>query len=109
MKEKEIRYYVTENGKKPFLEWFSAIKDPVTKTRIKRRLERMKEGLYGDYKGIGGRLYELRLDFGAGYRIYFTEHGNEIVLLLSGGDKSTQNKDIEIAKSYLEELKRESG
>lgn len=105
--EKLIRYYVAANGKAPFEEWQRKMKDRVALARIKRRLERMQAGLYGDYKVIGSKLCELRLDFGAGYRIYFTEQGNDIVLLLCGGDKSTQQKDIEMARSYLEELKKE--
>lgn len=105
MKEKQLRYYTTENGKTPFLEWFTKIKDQLTKIRIRRRLDRIELGNYGDYKVLGEGLCELRLDFGSGYRIYFTEQAEEIVMLLCSGDKSTQSADIETARLYLKELK----
>lgn len=81
------------------------IKDLTTRTRIERRLERMELGNYGDYKALGAGIFELRLDFGAGYRVYFAEIDNVIVLLLCGGNKSTQSKDIASAKEYLQELR----
>ena len=106
MKVKTIFYYVSSNGKKPFEEWFRGLKDSVTKSRIRRRIDRLSLGNYGDYKVISGGLCELRLDFGSGYRIYFAEQDNQIVMFLCGGDKSTQDKDIEAAKAYLEELQK---
>lgn len=60
----------------------------------------MKNGQFGDCKAIGGSLYELRLFFGSGYRVYFGEHGGKTVLILAGEDKSTQSKDIKKAKEY---------
>lgn len=104
LRKKTIRYYVAANGKSPFMEWLASV-DFTMQSRIERRLERMKLGSYGDYKVIGKGLCELRLDFGPGYRIYFTEQGGEIVMLLCGGDKSTQNRDIAAAKAYLEDLR----
>jgi putative addiction module killer protein len=103
--DKILRYYIKPNGKSPFSEWVKKIKDRTTQSRIERRLERMENGNYGDYKNLGDGVFELRLDFGAGYRIYFAEIDSVIVLLLCGGDKSTQPKDIALAKQYLYELR----
>lgn len=104
--KKSIRYYVAANGKAPVLEWLSKIKDRVILTRIRQRISRLELGLYGDYKVISGGLCELRLDFGAGYRVYFVEEAQDVVVLLCGGNKSTQTRDIASAKIYWEELKR---
>ena len=92
VKAKQLRYYIAANGKSPFAEWLSKFKDHVTRSRIERRLERIGFGNYGDCEPVGSGIYELRLDFGPGYRIYFAEQDNAIVLLLCGGDKSTQKK-----------------
>ena len=67
-------------------------------------MDRVEVGNYGDYKPLGDGVYELKLHFGSGYRVYFAEYDNIIVILLCGGDKSTQSKDIEIAKTYWKEL-----
>ena len=104
--KKSIRYYIAANGKAPVLEWLNKIKDRVTLTRIRQRISRLELGMYGDYKVIGKGLCELRLNFGGGYRVYFAEEGQEIIVLLCGGDKTTQSRDIASAKMYLEELKR---
>ena len=106
MDEKELIYYQTEDGKEPCREWLTSFKDKVTRARIERRLERAAAGNYGDHKFVGEGVYELRLFFGAGYRVYFAEDGNDIILLLHGGDKSSQrqqNKDIKTAQAYLED------
>jgi putative addiction module killer protein len=89
-----------------FLKWLKKLKDTQAKVSILRRIERMKKDNFGDYKSIGNNLWELRLTVGAGYRIYYTKHGNEIVILLVGGDKSTQQSDIEKAKKLLEEIEK---
>ncbi len=73
--------------------------------RINRRLERLAAGNYGDCKPIGEGVFEMRLQFGAGYRVYFGEINNHIVLLLCGGDKSSQAKDIKLAQQYWQEFK----
>ncbi len=77
--------------------WFSALKDRRAVARINARLRRMALGNPGDAKLVGEGVSELRLDFGPGYRIYYTHHGREVVILLAGGDKSTQKRDIEKA------------
>ncbi len=71
-----------------------SLKDRKTQLKISERLRRVSLGNLGDYKSIGEGIFELRIDYGAGYRIYFGQEGNKIILLLCGGDKSTQKKDI---------------
>ena len=78
--------------------------DKANQVRIYKRLERLQEGNFGDFKVIDEEISELRFTFGSGYRIYFTEQDEIIVLLLSAGNKSTQSKDIQKAKMYLKEL-----
>ncbi len=84
-------------------EWFDSLKDTKGKARINARLRRVELGNFGDTEPVGENVSELRFFFGSGYRIYFMQHGNEIIVLLAGGDKSTQSKDInkaiEIAKA----------
>ncbi len=87
-----------------FSRWLTKLKDIQAKVSILRRIERVKEGNFGDYKSIGADLSELRITTGPGYRIYYTKKDDEIVILLVGGDKSTQSKDIQKAKQLAEEL-----
>ncbi|PCJ24943.1 MAG: hypothetical protein COA94_06870 [Rickettsiales bacterium] len=103
IKTKEIHFITTENGKCPVKEWLKKL-DIQTRARINVRLVRLEYGVYGDCKRIDKQLYELRFFFGKGYRVYFTERDNKIILLLSAGDKSTQIKDINKAKDILKEL-----
>lgn len=84
-----------------YQKWLSKIKDNVFKVRLATRLRRLKLGNFGDVKSIGDGVSELRIDYGPGYRIYFTRQGNTIILLLCGGDKRTQDKDIKRAKEML--------
>lgn len=99
-----LRHYITPEGKVPFVDWVNRLKDPVIRLRIRRRLDRVAMGNYGDYKHVGDGICELKFDFGPGYRIYFAEEGNVFVILFCGGDKSSQVKDIKIAKMYWQEL-----
>ena len=98
--------YQDEIGKEPFNEWLDSINDIRTLARIDNRLERLRVGSFGDCKSLGGGVFELRLHFGPGFRIYYGRSGNEIVVLLTGGDKSDQTKDIQKAKRYWEDYKR---
>ena len=102
---REIQYYRTQNGSAPFIEWLEAIYDSRTQSRIERRLDRLIRGNFGEYKSVGDGVFELILDFGPGYRIYFGHINNTSVLLLYGGDKSSQTRDIERAKIYWQEYK----
>jgi len=90
-----------------FSKWLHKLKDIKGKVAIIRRIERAKQGNFGDYKVISSEISELRITTGPGYRVYYTIKGEEIVLLLVGGDKSTQSKDIEKAKKLKEELDHE--
>ena len=104
---KDIIIFETENGKQPFVIWINSIKDNNFKVRIFNKITMLKSAVFScDYKSVGDGVYELRFFFGAGYRVYFAFDGNDIVLLLCGGDKSSQNKDIEKAKEYLSEYKQ---
>ncbi len=101
---KQIKYYVTDNEKCPFLIWLKSL-DKSTSARIDSRLIRLTEGNYGDCKQIDTNISELRFKFGSGYRIYYTEENNTIILLLCAGDKKTQSKDVKKAKEYYNEWK----
>lgn len=102
MEQRIIKVAQLTNNKAPFVEWINSL-DKVTKARVQSRLTRLLENNFGDYKKIDNEISELRLKFGSGYRIYYTEVNNVIILLINGGDKSTQSKDIEKAKSILQE------
>jgi len=100
---KEIIFYELPNGKEPVKEWLLKI-DKSLRAKIVRRLERIYDDNFGDYKQIGANLYELRFTLGKGYRIYYTIQNDTVVLLLNAGDKSKQSKDIEQAKIYLKNI-----
>ena len=89
---------------KEFSKWLKKLKDALAKVAIVRRLDRMKEGNFGDSKSVGSGVFELRVDVGKGYRVYFTNKNNRVVILLVGGDKSTQEEDIKTAKKMAEEV-----
>lgn len=89
---------------KEFSKWLKNLKDSIAKIAIARRIVRMEEGNFGDSKSIGDKVFELRIDVSKGYRIYFTNKNCKIVFLLVGGDKSTQDKDIDAAKKMAEEV-----
>jgi len=99
---KEIEVFKLNNGKAPFDIWLKSLKDKAVQARIVKRIERLASGNLGDYRVIDSEISELRFKFGAGYRIYYSEINNILVLLLCGGDKSTQVEDIKKAKDYLE-------
>jgi putative addiction module killer protein len=86
-----------------FRKWEQKLKDRRAKAMIAARLFRLANGLPGDVKPVGQGVSELRIHYGPGYRVYFQQHGNQIILLLCGGDKSSQQQDIEIAKRLAAE------
>jgi putative addiction module killer protein len=86
-----------------FIEWLRGLKDRRAQELISQRIARLQAGLFGDAKFFGG-IGELRIDYGPGYRVYFVRKGDIIVVLLCGGDKSTQSKDIERATKMVKEL-----
>ncbi len=87
-----------------FNAWLVRLKDPVIKNKVLNRLDRVSNGNFGDCKPLSGNLFELRFVFGAGIRIYYTIKGHQAVLLLVGGDKSSQSHDIEKAKTIMKAL-----
>ena len=101
----ELSIYTSKSGKCPFDDWFESIHEVHTKAKILTRLDRLKLGNFGDCKGLGDGLGELRVHYGPGIRIYYSKVGNTIILLLSGGVKKSQAKDIKRAKEYLQDYK----
>ena len=99
----EIRHYQNAQGRKLFIEWFYSLRDRQARARIVARLERLELGNFGDCKGVGGGVSELRIDCGPGYRVYFGRDGLTVVVLLCGGDKRRQDADIQKAVGLWQE------
>ena len=97
--------YETNSGNCPIREWLDEL-DHTAVARIEARLKRVALGNFGDVSAVGRGVSELRLKFGSGYRLYFSQHAEEIIILLCGGDKGSQSDDIEIAKNYWADFKR---
>lgn len=106
MKERELREYLTETGRNPFREWLHSLRDQQARARIRVRLNRVRLGNLGDCKSLGEGVLELRMDFGPGYRVCLAQAGEVLVILLCGGDKRTQARDIKTAKEYWNAYKR---
>ncbi len=105
-KNYQVKEYITGRGVNPYRRWLKSLNDPSVRARIQARILRLESGNFGDYKPIGKNINELRLDFGSGYRIYFAVEGDTLVLLLLGGDKSTQKSDIIKAKAFWQDYWR---
>lgn len=105
VRPRELKVYESPSGTVPFDDWLESLRDVKSRARIQVRIDRLEQGNFGDCKPVGDGVLELRLDFGPGYRVYFPEDAPIIVLLLTGGDKSTQDKDIKTAKSYWREYR----
>lgn len=102
----DIRNYITPDGKDVFLDWLRRVRDPVAKAQIARRVNRIERGNFGDHRFCRDGVWELRVDVGAGYRIYYARSGEQVVLLLAGGDKRTQDADIESAIRHWKDWQR---
>ncbi|PHJ55740.1 addiction module protein [Nostoc linckia z18] len=102
---REIRNYLTVDGKNVFDEWLDTLRDRKAKAKIRARLDRVEDGNLGDYKSVGEDVCELRIDYGPGYRIYFGQEGITVIILLCGGDKSTQEQDIVKAHEYWKDYR----
>ena len=102
----EIRVYVSRDGKKPFVAWIKKLRDQRARDRIHNQIDRLRLGNTGDFKSIGNGIYELRIHYGPGYRIYFGQTGKQIILLLCGGNKASQQQDVNRAKQYWQEYRR---
>ena len=100
---RELLNYETEDGKCPFEEWLLGLRDVAARAIIRKRLNRVRLGNLGNTRSLGSGVSELKIDFGPGYRVYYGEDGPKIVVLLVGGDKGSQERDIEKAKSFWED------
>jgi putative addiction module killer protein len=103
---RELRIYETEQGEVPFSSWLYSLRDREAKARIRKRLDRIELGNLGDYRSVGEGVFEFRIDYGSGYRVYFAQVDLLIILLLYGGDKSTQERDIIKAKQLWSDFKQ---
>lgn len=99
-----VREYLTPDGRNPFRDWLAGLNGPV-RARIQARVLRFSTGNLGDHKSVGAGVWEARLMFGPGYRIYFGKDGASFVLLLVGGDKSSQARDIRRARQLWSDYK----
>ena len=95
---------VLDNGTCPVQEWLSGLRDPVTRARITRQIDKLSRGNFGVRRGVGDSVSELKLDFGPGYRVYYGQLGRTMVILLGGGDKGNQTADIAKAQSLWKQL-----
>src|SRR5713226_4075603 len=101
----ELRRYQSASGRDPFGEWLAGLKDTRTKAKILARVDRLSLGNFGDCRSLGAGLFELRIDWGPGYRVYYAMVGKGCVLLLCGGDKSRQSADIRRSAEYLKDYR----
>lgn len=101
----ELRYYLARDGGSPFEEWFTGL-DAQAATKIAVALARVEQGNLSNAKGVGEGVLEYRIDWGPGYRVYFGRDGDVLVILLTGGSKQRQQRDIEAAKSHWTDYKR---
>lgn len=107
IRPKEARYYVTTNSKVPCKDWIESLKDVQGRAIIRSRIRRLELGNPGQFRSVGQGVLELKINFGPGYRVYYGEDGETLVILLCGGDKDTQNKDIKKAHEFWDEYWRE--
>ncbi len=103
--EIELEIYETSSGKRPFAIWLEDTLEIHTRAKILTRLDRLKLGNFGDCKTVGDGVCELRMHYGPGIRIYYAKIGSKVILLLCGGDKGSQTKDINKAKEFLKDYK----
>lgn len=100
-----VRNYRTPSGSRPFREWLISLKGKKARAIVRVRINRLRQGNFGDCRHLGEGVYELRIHYGPGYRVYFGDVDGENVVLLCGGDKGTQKRDIKRAKGYWRELR----
>lgn len=100
-----IHEYTRPDGSSPYADWLASIRNKTVQARIIMHVDRLELGLFGDSKPIGAGLSELRVHFGPGYRVYYAKESEDIYLILCGGDKSNQIKDIKKAQAWWKEYK----
>lgn len=104
----ELRHYTDDDGRDLFAQWLDGLKDRTAQSRVTARLLRLEVGNFGDCRAVGGGVWELRIDWGPGYRVYYAIEGKRLVLLCDGGDKRTQSSDIERAIFRWDEWQKRS-
>jgi putative addiction module killer protein len=102
----EVSHYITQDGKDPYLNWLVKLRDLKARIAVDRRVNRIELGNFGDHKFCRDGVWELRVDMGVGYRIYYAVADKKIVLLLCGGDKRSQDSDISTACAYWQDWQR---
>lgn len=101
----EIRYYAGPASHQPFAAWFEDL-EPITRAKVTRAIARIEQGNLSNVKSVGEGVLEYRIDFGPGYRVYFGRDGDTLVILLTGGTKKRQQRDIEAARVYWQDYKK---
>lgn len=104
--KREIKHYVTKTGHDLFEEWITNLKDTPAQITILKRIDRVEDGNFGDHFHVGHGVWELRIHVGPGYRVYYGEEGSILVILLCGGDKHSQKKDIRHAQELWQMYRR---
>jgi len=105
IRPRDVRNYVTPDGREPYEEWVNSLKDRTTRAVIRERVNRLHLGNWGDHRRLTGDLIELRIHYGPGYRVYVGDLDGVMVILLCGGKKKTQKRDLSLAKEYWEEFR----
>jgi putative addiction module killer protein len=100
----EIRYYVASDGQQPFARWFVDL-ETVARAKVTRAIVRLEQGNFSSVKSVGDGVFEYRINFGPGYRVYFGQDGPTLVILLTGGTKKRQQRDIDAAHAYWQDYK----
>lgn len=106
--KKTLKLYKTPEGNEPYLDWLHSLRDRRTRAVIRNRIDRFEEGNPGNWNSVGKGVFELKIFFGPGYRVYFAEEGSIVVVLLCGGDKNAQEKDIQRAQRYWADYRRKA-
>lgn len=101
----EIRYYVAADGQQPFASWFAEL-EAVARAKVTRAIVRLEQGNFSSVKSVDKGVFEYRIDFGPGYRVYFGQDGQTLVILLTGGTKKRQQRDIDDAHIYWNDYKQ---
>ena len=107
MKNWEVLEYVSESGNCPFQNWLENLKDVKGRAVIRKKINLLRLGYFSDFRSLGDNLFEMRIFFGPGYRVYFGKQRNKIIVLLCGGRKGSQKRDIEKAQKYWKKYKEE--